>query len=114
MAIFSKRAIFAHRQKAHNYRNPLHLKVVGSICMCCYKQQHTRTRMMHHLAIVSRCAAFYSEQVPDADPEVLAKAMALTAAHTTKLRRRGLCPQHAEMPVKKVDPALALNQAPVA
>ena len=31
--MFSKRAIVSHRQKAHGYRNPLHCKVVGSICM---------------------------------------------------------------------------------
>ena len=79
---FSTRArLNLHAHDLHGYRNPLSLRVVGTVCPGCMTEHHSRTRLIeNHLRKVERCARLVS-QFPVLTQDVLAIELQAEAAH---------------------------------
>ena len=83
LAFISFAALRRHQTSVHGYRNPLRLRITGTVCLACNKQFWTRARIVQHVAFRSRaCKSFYLVNI---DPVCSTECNALDLAARVNL-----------------------------
>ena len=91
----SRAALFGHRARMHDYRNPLRRKVEGTTCQCCLYNFWTRERLVYHVKKAVRCKSYYETRVSDL-PRDRQKQLDHDAAGVRRANTKaGMPPRHA-------------------
>ena len=84
-------SLMSHKHNCHGYRNPLRLRITGSVCLCCSVEFHGRSRLFRHVAWRSgRCKAYYLELEPNTvlDSDALDREVVATRNAVSRKRLR--------------------------